>query len=370
MQALVTEAFGTQKKALASMGRSKSWLSRGLRARDAHDQTRMPGRDFVDRVLAACEVSDEVRERTRELYMEALASIDGARHAKYRAADRAAAAQDRSEEALQALEDFRARFARQAELHAREVARLEGEVERRGAETAADLAAAREREAEKAADLAAAQTRIGELTGQLAAERRGRRVDQATIEALREELVEAHTMIEGLSGELVEAHTMIEGLSGELAEARGASEGVREEPCRHGREEAVLAEAIVMTGQALTAERERAAFVNTAVPEEVAGRRRPAAGPVAVGSVAFVVMLLGGLMGLAVGMHPNVAADLDWAVVNELRGSTAAAGAALAAVIVGFSVWVGSVMALVGRGHLHGAGDRPYDSEPDFVVWI
>ncbi|MFF9819690.1 hypothetical protein [Streptomyces sp. NPDC014006] len=65
------------------------------------------------------------------------------------------------------------------------------------------------------------------MTGQLAAERRGRRVDQGTIEALREQ----------------------------LAQAQATIEQIREEPCRHDREEAVLAEAIAITEQALVAER-------------------------------------------------------------------------------------------------------------------
>ncbi|MEU8030677.1 hypothetical protein AB0C13_18835 [Streptomyces sp. NPDC049099] len=339
------------------MGKSETWLSRGLNALDGNGNTHMPNRDFVDVVLAACEVSVEVRDRARDLYMEALATIDKARHADYRAADRAAAAQDRCEKALRMLEDLHAQLAQQAEQHAQEVASLEGEMERREQDWAADLAAAQEREQKWAADLATAQSKISERTGQLAAEREGRRVDQATIEALRSELVKAHTTIETLRGELAEAHTTIEAL--------------REEPCRHDREEAVLAEAIAITEQALAAEKERAEVGRTPLPEEETDLRKPATGPVALFAASFLVFLATPTCALATALPPEqtTAMGLQWAAINELRGSTAAACAAAAVTLLSLLVWVGALLKSIERDHLPVDHDQP-STETNFATWI
>ncbi|MFJ5779520.1 hypothetical protein [Streptomyces sp. NPDC093094] len=356
MRALVKQAFDTQKKAAAACGgKSETWLSRGLNAVDGNGSTRMPSREFVDVVLAACKVSDEVRERTGKLYMEALATIDAARHADYVAADRAAATEIRCREALRALEDLRVHMAQQAKQHAHEVARLKSKLERCERERAAGLAAAQEREQEWAADLAAAQTRISERTRQLAAERHGRRVDQATIEALRGELVDAHSTIEALRGALDEAYSVVAAL--------------REEPCRHEREEAVLAEAIAVTEQALAAEKARAEVVGTPAPGKKTARRESTSGPLALGSAGFVVMVAGALVGLATVMHPEAAAELDWAVVDALRGSAGAGWAALAAAVLGFSALLGAILALDNRGFFPPAHSDIY-SEQGFATWV
>ncbi|MFD5234298.1 hypothetical protein ACFWJ5_38460 [Streptomyces qaidamensis] len=346
---MVKEAFGTQKKAVAACGgKNEPWLSRQLNARDGNGKTRLPPREFVEVVLKACKASDEVRDQTRKLYMEALATINPARHADYRATDRAAATEIRCQEALQALEDIHARMAQQAEQHAQEVARVEGE-------KAAELAAAREREQKWVAELAAAQARISERTEQLAAERRGRRVDQTTLEALR--------------GELVQAHTTIESLRGELTETRAVVAGLGEEPCRHERDEAVLAEAIAITEQALAAEKERPEVGRTAGTEEETDRKKSTSGPRALACVGFLVMVAGALVGLATAMAPKAAADLDWAVVDALRGSTGAAGAALAAVVLGCCSWLGALLALMDRGYFPQNQSDGF-SDPGYATWI
>ncbi|WP_406840786.1 hypothetical protein ACICHK_39640 [Streptomyces sp. AHU1] len=261
------------------------------------------------------------------------------------------------------------RMAQQAKQHAHEVARLEGELERREQERVGDLAAAREREGERAADLAtaqrrelewaadlaAAQARISERTQQLAAERQERRVDQATIEALR--------------GELVEAHSTIEALSGAVEKAQSEVAALREEPCRHEREEAVLAEAIAVTEQALAAEKERAEVAGTPAFGEKAERQKSASGPLALVCAGFPVMVVGALVGLATVMHPKAAAALDWAVVDALRGNTTVAWAALAAVTLGFGSWLGAMPALMDRGYFPENQSGIY-SEQGFATWV
>ncbi|MFF0201264.1 hypothetical protein [Streptomyces sp. NPDC005017] len=367
MRALVIQTFGTQKKAAAHMGRSETWLSRNLNARDDEGNTRMPGRKFVDVVLAACQVSGEQRDRTRDLYMEALASVDEARHAGYRAADRAAAAENRCEQALRTLDGLRARFALQAEQHARELARLESGMERREGvrvgdvaaaarelerKRAGELAAAQKRERQWAEELATARARISERSEQLSAERQGRRVDRATIEALR--------------GELVKAHSTIEALHGELTEARTAAP--RQEPWRHEREEAVLAEAIAVTEQALAAERERAETDQTPALGEETDRRKPPTGRILITSGAgFVLMVLSALVAVATDAQSKAAADLDWAVIDALRGNAVAGGAATLAFFVGCSVWLCGLLALVVRNDLH-TGETSVDDV--LSTWI
>jgi rubrerythrin len=329
IRTLILQAFGAQDKAAAALGKSTSWLSRGLNARHSDSSTRMPNREFVDTVLAACTISDEVRDRTRALYMEALAAVDKPRYAQYRAADQAAAAQDRCDKAVRALAELQARIKQQEEQHAREVARLEGELRRQ--------------EREGAAALAAAQSKISELAGQLAAERQERRVDQATIRALRQELLEAHSTVTAL----------------------------REQPCHHEREQAVLADAIAITEQALAAEEQRAEADGTALAAVSGGRKKPAGGPAAISAVDFVVMTVGALVGLAAIMHPDVAADLTWDLVNALRGNPVAGVAGLVAFVLGFSAWLGGMMALVDRGYIqtrdHLSGTS---AEPSFATWI
>lgn len=344
IRSLVTDIFGTHKAAAARIGKSTTWLSRGLSARRSDDQTRMPGRDFVDKVLVACgtAATDDLRETTRVLYMEALAVTHPDRHAECLRADEAAATQARCEDVTRALAGFEARCARERDQHAHDIARVEAEKEQVAQEAVAALAEAQTRNGELTGQLAEARLRIVELTEQLAEERQGRQWEQDTIRALRRELLG-------------------------VQEAMAALEV---QPCRHEREEAVVAEALAITEQALTAEQKRIAA--GAVRADTAQQaKRSAALPAIVSVTGFVVMIVGMLTGLATVIDPHTAAQLNWELVDALQGNTGAKIAAVAAAVIGMSAAGGGLFTLTARGHLTSpARTNDSSAQVTWATWI
>ncbi|MFF2101733.1 hypothetical protein [Streptomyces sp. NPDC058202] len=388
MRTVVTELFGTHKAAAATIGKSTTWLSRNLNALNGNNQTRMPGRDFVDTVLTAggSAVTSELREKTRALYMEALAATHPARHAACARADEAAAAQARCEDVVQALAELESRSAMEGNQHAQEITRLKAEQEQNQREAAATLDEMRLHNGELAAELRHAQGRETELSEQLAETRRRNedlagQLAQAELHegALADELARARIRIKELTDQLAiqragheEAQDTIAALRGELITLQGILAAREEESGAKERQEVVVAEAIAITEQALTAEQARiTAGLDQSLGKaaaDVQAVKAPAAWPMTACVTGFLVMILGGMTGLATAINSTTAAQWNWDLLDALRGNHSAAIAGAIGVVTGMISFLCGLIVLEDRGHLPQASDD--DTGPVYATWI
>nr|WP_250567270.1 hypothetical protein [Streptomyces sp. Tu102] len=227
LRALVDGAFERRVDAARALHVSASVVSRHL----AGD--RMPGREAVEAMLAACGATEEVRVQTFTLYKAALKEYDTALHAKLEKAERYDAA----------IETARLAVTRHAQLEAEYhslVERLSG-VERMLTELEAARAEASDQQAEESQELA----------GRLVEEREARASAELELAARQVIADELQQRVEALSRELNQARQERDAARRDAARLRDELLGVRAhlgaiqaEQDRRRNEDAAVAEAL------------------------------------------------------------------------------------------------------------------------------
>ncbi|MFE7935740.1 hypothetical protein ACFU6S_44900, partial [Streptomyces sp. NPDC057456] len=326
---LVDEAFATRRAAADALNVRPDALSRHLNGKGhSPGEIRIPERSFVDQVLQACArqgvtVTEDVRSRTRRLYMTALEVAHPARYRACRQQDDLALTQARCEELTAVLADREARYVQETASHLEDRQRLVDQ-----AAAAEASCAAEQRRA--AGVISAKENMIMQLTAQLASERRLRLACESTVRALREELLE---------------------LRDALAQA-DAESGRRE------REEAVLAEAIAVTERALHAEPAPLAAEEPAAAAESTSRKTALA--------AFVGIMLTGLGITVLGLHfASADTGARHTVVDAFRHSDIAPYAGVAACFLGVLILFGSLVY-----YLDPNGEIAASDDVSFATWI